>query len=193
MHKLLLNLPTRLESERLSLRSYQAGDGPLCYAISQRNRAHLLRFEAGNSLMSIQSEEDAEIMARQFAIDWAARIHFFLAAFDKTSGQFVAQIYIGVVDWNLPEFEIGYIADCEHEGRGFVSEGVRAVLGFAFNHLHAARLRIECDDSNLRSIHVAERCGFTREGHLRENKRHADGSISGTLHFGLLRREFVGL
>jgi aminoglycoside 6'-N-acetyltransferase len=38
---------------------------------------------------------------------------------------------------------------------------------------------------------VAERCGFTQEGHLRETKRNTDGTISGTLYYGLLRREFV--
>jgi len=33
---------------------------------------------------------------------------------------------------------------------------------------------------------------MVREGHIRENKRNADGSISGTLHYGLLRSEFFG-
>jgi hypothetical protein len=32
-----------------------------------------------------------------------------------------------------------------------------------------------------------------REGHIRENKVNADGNLSGTLYFGLLRREFEAL
>jgi len=31
------------------------------------------------------------------------------------------------------------------------------------------------------------------EGHIRENRRNADGTLSGTLHFGLLRSEFEAL
>jgi hypothetical protein len=31
------------------------------------------------------------------------------------------------------------------------------------------------------------------EGHIRENKRNADSTLSGTLHFGLLRSEFEAL
>jgi hypothetical protein len=32
---------------------------------------------------------------------------------------------------------------------------------------------------------------MVKEGHIRENKRNADGSISGTLHYGMLRSEFI--
>jgi RimJ/RimL family protein N-acetyltransferase len=54
-------------------------------------------------------------------------------------------------------------------------------------------VRMECDDTNERSRRVAERCGLVREAHFRENKVHADGTRSGTLHFGLLKREFEAL
>jgi RimJ/RimL family protein N-acetyltransferase len=103
----------------------------------------------------------------------------------------VAQVYIGAIDWDLPEFEIGYFADVEHEGQGYVAEAVRGALHFVFEHLHAHRVRLGCNDTNVRSYRVAERCGLVKEGHIRENKRNADGSISGTLHYGLLRSEFV--
>lgn len=51
-------------------------------------------------------------------------------------------------------------------------------------------MRLERDDTNVRSQRVAERCGFVKEGHIRENKRNADGMLSGTLHYGLLKSEF---
>ena len=41
MHKMLLEIPTRIETERLYLRPYQAGDGAMLYAIGKRNREHL--------------------------------------------------------------------------------------------------------------------------------------------------------
>jgi RimJ/RimL family protein N-acetyltransferase len=49
---------------------------------------------------------------------------------------------------------------------------------------------LETDRLHLRCYQVAERCGFVHEGHLRENKKHADGTLSGTLSYGLLRSEF---
>ena len=193
MQKMLLEIPTRIETERLYLRSYKAGDGPWYYEMSKKNRTHLARYEAENVLMSIGSEQDAEVVVRQLAAEWMARNCFFMGAFDKETDEFVAQIYVGPVSWEVPEFEIGFFVDMDHEGQGYVTEAVRAVMGFIFEHLKAHRVRMECDDTNERSWRVAERCGMVREGHFRENKKNEDGSLSGTLWFGLLKREFESL
>jgi aminoglycoside 6'-N-acetyltransferase len=189
----LLDIPSRIEAERIYLRRYEAGDGPWYYAMSQRNRRHLARYEAENVVMSIDSEEDAEVVVRELHAAWRARDCFFLGAFDRERDEFVAQVYVGPVNWDLPEFEIGFFADKDHEGQGYVTEAVRATLGFVFERLKAHRVRMECDDTNERSWRVAERCGLVREGHVRENKKNADGTLSGTLYYGLLRREFEAL
>jgi aminoglycoside 6'-N-acetyltransferase len=193
MHKMLLEIPTRIEAERIYLRSYEAGDGQWYYAMSQRNRTHLARYEAENVVMSIESEKEAEVVVRQLAVEWKARNCFFMGAFDRETDAFVAQVYVGPVKWDVPEFEIGFFVDKDHEGQGYVTEAVRAVMGFIFEQLKAHRVRMECDDTNERSWRVAERCGLMREGHIRENKRNADGKLSGTLHFGLLKREYEAL
>ena len=73
MHKLLLDIPTRIETARLYLRCYQAGDGPWYYAMSQKNKPHLARYESGNAVMAIKTEEEAEIVVRDFAAAWMAR------------------------------------------------------------------------------------------------------------------------
>ncbi len=193
METSLRQLPTRLETKRLYLRSYQPGDGRWYFAMAQRNRAHLLRYESGNPILSLASEHEAEALVQRFAAEWAARTCFFMGAFVRATDEFAAQIYVGVVSWQLPEFEVGYFADIGHQGQGYVTEAVQAALGLIFEHLHAHRARLECDDTNTRSAQVAERCGMVREGHLRENMRSADGALSGTLLFGLLRREFDAL
>jgi RimJ/RimL family protein N-acetyltransferase len=189
MHKLLLDIPTQFETERLMLRCYAAGDGKWYYDMSLRNKDHLRQFESMNAVMKIQSEEAAEIVVRDFANAWTARDCFFLGVFEKKTAQFVAQIFIGPINWDLPEFEIGYFVDKDVEGRGFVSEAVRGTIRFIFEHLNAERIRLECDDTNLRSCKVAERCGFVEEGHIRQNKKNADGTLSGTKLYGLIRSE----
>ncbi len=191
MNKFLLDIPTRLETERLVLRCYQAGDGRWYYPMSQRNHAHLSRYESGNRAMTIQSEEDAEVLVRAMAAEWVAREAFFMGAFVKQSDEFVAQIYVGPVNWDVPEFQLGYFADCDHEGQGYVTEGAKAALGFIFEHLKAHRVRLGCADTNVRSYRVAERCGMVREGHFRENHRQPDGTLNGSFLYGLLRSEWV--
>ena len=111
MHKFLMDIPTQFESKRLLMRSYRAGDGPMYYAASLRNAEHLTRYESDNVIMQIKSEEDAEIMVRDLAADWVARKSFFIGAFDKRDDQFIAQVYVGPVSWDLPEFQIGCFVD----------------------------------------------------------------------------------
>ena len=158
--------------------------------MSQKNQAHLLPFESGNAALAIKSPEDAEILMREFASAWAARKYFFLGAFEKASLDFVAQVYIGGVNWDLPEFEVGYFADRDHEGRGFVTEAVRGALNLIFDILQANRVSLQCDPANVRSIRVAERCGFVREGVIRQNHLAVDGSVHDSLCYGLLKIEF---
>jgi hypothetical protein len=117
MHKLLLNLPIRIEAERIYLRPYQAGDGKWYYAMGLRNRAHLACYEADNLVMTLESEEAAEVLVRELANAWAARDCFFMGAFIRQNHEFVAQIYVGPVSWTLPEFQIGYFADVDHQAR----------------------------------------------------------------------------
>lgn len=194
MHKLLLDLPDQLESERIILRPYKAGDGPAYFVVCQQNREHLLPYEAGNPALNVHTLEDAEVLVRQFALDWQARRAFFLGAWQRSNGEFVAQIYIGAISWELPEFEIGYFVDCLHEGKGFVTEAVRLAIDFCFVHLHAHRLRLECNETNVRSWHVAERCGFKREGHIRQTHSNilcSNGDFSGDFIYGLLHSEYL--
>jgi len=185
------DIPTRIETERLYLRPYQAGDGPMYFAVGQKNRDHLARYEADNVVRTLSSEMEAEAVIRELADDWAAGDCFFAGVFHKQTDEFVAQIYIGPVNWELPEIEIGYFVDCDHEGQGYVTEAVKAALGFCFEHLHAHRVSLHCDDGNARSYRVAERCGLVREGHVRENKKWHDGTFSGTLAYGMLRSEYL--
>ncbi len=196
MHKMLYTLPDQLETERLILRPYRAGDGAAYYEVCQRNREHLLPFEAGNPALDVYTLEQAEILVRHFAAEWAARNALFVGAWEKTTGSFAAQVYIGPVDWELPEFEIGYFVDVAHQGQGFVTEAVKAVLGWLFGDMRAHRVRLGCNEVNERSWRVAERCGFVREGHLRQTRKQvlrADGTYSGDYLYGLLRSEFENM
>ncbi|MHB8071655.1 MAG: GNAT family N-acetyltransferase [Candidatus Cryosericum sp.] len=149
-----------------------------------------MQFESDNVVMEIHNLEDAEVIARDLAANWVARRCFFLGVFDKRNDEFVAQVYIGPVNWDLPEFDIGYFADVDHEGQGYVTEAVRRVVQFIFESLKAQRVSLECSDSNTRSVRVAERCGMTKEGAFRQNRKDPDGTLSGTLHYAILRSEY---
>ena len=180
-----------IETTRLIIRPYCIDDAVWYHKMSLKNKENLARYESENPIMSIMTESDAEKTIEDFISLWDEQKYRFLGVFLKDTDDFVAQIYLGKLDDRLPEFGIGYIAEVEHEGNGYVTEAVRAVVKELFEKVEAHRIQIETDDTNVRSIGVAERCGFVKEGHLRENKKHPDGTYSGTLFYGLLRIEYI--
>ncbi|MBN1267322.1 MAG: GNAT family N-acetyltransferase [Anaerolineales bacterium] len=161
------------------------------YAASIRNRGHLAEFESDNELMGLKNEEHAEATVRELAAEWTARNCFFIGIYDKVTGEWAGQVYVGPTNWELPEFTIGYVADVAYEGKGYISEAVQRVLKMLFEDLGAHRVKSDCNENNIRSIRVLERNGFRREGHLLENRRNADGSFHGDFLYGLLRREYL--
>jgi RimJ/RimL family protein N-acetyltransferase len=164
-------IPTSIETGRITLRCYQADDGPWYFAMSQRIRDHLARYEAGNPVMTIGSEAEAIQVMRTFASAWQAQESFFMGVFDRKSGEFVAQVVVGPVNQDRSEFTIGYFADTAHEGQGYVTEAVKAALGFVFQDLQGQRVLLQCADTNERSRAVAERCGMVLVGHVKEKRR----------------------
>jgi RimJ/RimL family protein N-acetyltransferase len=187
--KSLFDISEKIETQRLLLRAYQAGDGAMLYAAGLRNQDHLSEFESGNVLMSLKDEKHAEAVVRELGEKWAACECFFIGLFEKTTNEWVGQVYVGPTDWELPEFTLGFVADVLHEGKGFISEAVRRILKLLFEDLRAHRVRSECNENNIRSVRVLERCGFHREAHLRENKRNTDGSYYGDYLYAILRQE----
>jgi ribosomal-protein-alanine N-acetyltransferase len=62
---------------------------------------------------------------------------------------------------------VGYYAFAGFEGRGFMREGLRAVVKYAFTRLKLHRLEANIQPGNAASIALARSCGFVKEGYSR--------------------------
>lgn len=65
---------------------------------------------------------------------------------------------------------IGYTLGRGHQGQGFATEALRAVLDLAFGRLAMHRLTASVDVDNLRSLALLERLGWRREAHHRRSE-----------------------
>lgn len=184
-------LPVELNTDRLVLRRYSVIDAGWYAEMAVRNHAHLARYESGNACMGIRTEEDAEKIIGGFETDATDGEAAFLGAFRHQDGAFVCQIYIGVANAELPSYLVGFFCDERHVGKGYVTEAAKAAVASLFKDCGAARVGLWCDDTNTGSQRVAEKLGMRREGHIRADKRNADGSVTGSLAYGLLRDEFL--
>ncbi|HEX7434295.1 MAG TPA: hypothetical protein VF326_11640 [Anaerolineaceae bacterium] len=116
MEKMIETIPTQFETQRLYVRAYQPDDAAMYYSMSLKNQAHLLRYETGNSIHTIHTLQDAERVIQAFRAAWQSRQSFFLGAFEKSSGDFVAQIYIGVVRWRTVRAGGDMVSLVSHHG-----------------------------------------------------------------------------
>lgn len=100
---------------------------------------------------------------------------------------YLGNVGVHTIEWDHNSCELGYWILGEYEGRGYIREAVRAVEKVLFN-VGFFRIEIRCSSTNERSGKVAENCGYTMEGRLRQH-RIENGRRRDTLIFSKLKNE----
>ena len=83
--------------------------------------------------------------------------------------------------------EIGWWGRTSYAGQGFITEGVRAILAYGFEHLRARRIFARPDDENSQSWRLCERVGMTFEGRMQNERCDPDGSLRTTRLYAATR------
>ena len=73
---------------------------------------------------------------------------------------------IGLIRITNSEYEIHYWLATDRTGRGYVTEAAQSLLEWAPGALGATRIVLHAGMENRRSLAIAERLGFTRDGEL---------------------------
>ncbi len=169
MDPLLIEVPERVETERLVLRVPRRGDGPTVNAAIAASLVELAPWLPWAGAMPTVDESEVTCRRQQgrFILREDFVMFMFLRHADGSEGELVGGTGLHRIDWSLRRFEIGYWRRTGHGGRGLVTEAVRAMARLAFDHLDARRVEIRMDDANVPSWKVAERAGFTLEALLR--------------------------
>ena len=186
---LLIEVPERIETERLVLRAPRRGDGPVLNAAVIASLAELapwMPWAVGG-----QTADEAEAHCRRQQAKYMLREDLPLFIFARepggAEGEFLGGTGLNRMDWALRKFEIGYWRKTGCEGRGIVTEAVGALARMAFDSLQARRVEIRMDDENVRSWKVAERAGFTLEALLRFDSATPAGLPRSTRVYGRVR------
>jgi RimJ/RimL family protein N-acetyltransferase len=189
MDPLLIDVPERIETERLVLRPPRRGDGALVNDAVRVSLAELAPWLPWAGTMP--SVDESEVHCRRQQARFILREDFVLLVFlrgaDGGEGELVGGTGLHRIDWSLRRFEIGYWRKTGCEGRGFLTEAVRAVARLAFDVLGARRVEIRMDDNNAPSWRLAERAGFTLEAILRFDAATPQGEPRSTRIYARVR------
>jgi len=88
------------------------------------------------------------------------REEFLFVLKEKENRSVIGLVYIKEINWGTKEAELAYCIGYQYEGKGRMTESVKALSQYAFNELGLETLNIIVHESNIPSIRVAEKCGF---------------------------------
>ena len=109
---------------------------------------------------------------------------------ETKDGVYLGGIGLHKINWENRSAEVGIvIGKKEYWGKGYGTDAMLAILEFAFNHMNLHRVYLEVYDFNTRGIRSYEKCGFKKEGALRDD-RFSRGKYHDTIIMGILKEEF---
>ena len=158
----LFSMPT-LETPRLILRRMTLRDAKDIFAYSQDEE--VARHVLWEAQVDIREARDyCRYMLRRYRADepssWAIE--------EKATGKMVGTI--GYMDFSLDNnsVEIGYSLAHWLWNGGYMTEALKAVIGYTFDVLDINRIEAQHELDNPASGRVMEKCGMQREGVLRK-------------------------
>lgn len=85
--------------------------------------------------------------------------------------------------------EIGYMLLPDYNGKGIITEAIKAALIYGFEVMQLHSVEAVIDPENYASERVLQKNGFVKEAHILENE-FFDGKFLDTVIYSLLKRNF---
>ena len=178
--------PVELFTPRLKLRWMDERDIESHYAVF--SDPHVARYWSSGPWTSLDQSRD-HIAATQaaYADGSGLRLGIELRATGALIGNASLHRFVDA----SRRCELGYALAQAHWGAGYVSEALRALLGYGFDTLDLNRIEADVDPRNEASARVLEKLGFQKEGYMPE-RWIVQGEPADTVYDGLLRRHWNG-
>ncbi|WP_343796982.1 GNAT family N-acetyltransferase [Bacillus carboniphilus] len=175
MDPILLDLPTKIETERLVLRIPQPGDGKvvnqaICESIEELRP--WLSFAKKKPSIE-ETEADVRIAHAHFFLRKEIRFHIY----SKADGRFIGTVRLHHPSWKVPRFELGYWIHTKESGKGYITEAVEALVQYAVEEVGAKRIECLIGTDNKKSCKIPEKLGFTLEGILKNEYTNGEGVL----------------
>lgn len=157
-----------VEGEGVYLRAPQMADFPEWAALREASRAFLSPWEPTwphDDLTRSAFRRRLKRYAEDLRSDQA--YPFFL--FSKEDNVLVGGLTLANIRRGVAQAgSLGYWMGERYAGRGHMAAAVTALIPFSFGTLRLHRLEAACIPTNVASIRLLEKTGFTREGFARE-------------------------
>ena len=155
-----------IETPRLVIRLAKVADVPEVIRYYSENREHLQPFSPTFTADFLaEATWRAQVSNRAQELDAGAGFRAFLFA-GANARRIVGNLNLTQVHRGaFQSCVLGYNLAADEQGKGYMTEAVRAAVAFAFETWGLHRVAANYMPRNTRSAAVLERCGFKVEGH----------------------------
>lgn len=154
------NKPT-IETDRLVIRPMVAADAP-ALAKWLPDKSIYTYWGKGPS----KAEKNPELL---FEKEEKPTKSFHLGIAEKVDGEVIGDLWIYLIENDrMASVAIRFSKDCH--GKGYGTEALSAITRFCFENTELQRILTEVDVRNTPSCRILEKCGYTREGLIRQGK-----------------------
>ena len=174
----------RIETSRLILRELRGEDADAVFRIF--SEPEVMKYMNMGMFTSIE-EAQALIERQRRRFEQKERFRWGIAL--KDSDTIIGTG--GYVAWNKMWYnaELGYDLARPYWGQGLMTEAVRAMIQFGFEHMGLNRIEAEVMPENIASIRFLSKLGFEEEGVLHERSFWQD-AFHDLVMFALLKRKY---
>jgi [ribosomal protein S5]-alanine N-acetyltransferase len=157
-----------IEGAGVFLRAPQASDYAEWSALREASRAFLTPWEPTWPVDDLTRAAFRRRL-RRYAEDLRTDQSYAYFVFRESDDALVGGLTLANVRRGVAQAgSLGYWIGELHAGHGNMTAAVRALIPFAFGALRLHRLEAACIPTNVASIRLLEKTGFTREGYARE-------------------------
>lgn len=176
--ELLINLPLKIETERLFLVPLEPRHDDIFYDAFAETLENFRYYRPDWSKYdSVPNQNEIKIYIRKKQIEWYQRSFLSMAALDKNTGDFIGNGEIHSLDWSVPKGRIGFWVRKNMHGRGYATEIATALTNYAFDILKLQRLEARAEKRNAASCKVIEKLGYKFLALFEKNKCGRNGEL----------------
>lgn len=164
---LLRKAEDKLEGARVFLRAPRLDDYEQWSALRARSEKFLKPWEPSWPYNAL-SQGHYHSLVQYYDEGKRKQTYRMFFVFEQKNNMLVGGISLGNIRKGVVQSgQLGYWCGAEFAGQGYMLEGLRLLIAYAFRELKLHRLEAAVIPANERSIKLLERCGFKREGLLR--------------------------
>lgn len=154
-----------ITTPRLTLRSLQPTDAAAMLAY--RSDPQIARYQ---SWEPASMEDILSFISSQLNLEPDTPNTWFQVAITlRDTGEMIGDCGMHFLEEESHQAEIGFTLAGKHQGKGYATEAVQAVLGYLFDTLQKHRVYASADPRNFSSVHLLERIGMRQEAHFIES------------------------